>query len=102
MLVDRPHLISASDMLPDGVRFLLQPAGKQFRRFRRAAHTHLQPKAAQMYQEIQEEAAREVILDILNDQKGHMTHVQRYVDVRSLGLLVPAGLTAYMRFPARF
>ena len=102
MLVDRLHLISASDMLPDGVRFLLQPAGKQFRRFRHTVHTHLQPKAAQMYQEIQEEAAREVILDILSDPKGHMTHAQWYVDVRSLGLLVPVGLTAYMCFPTCF
>lgn len=76
-LVDRPRLIAAGEMLSGGLRLLLQPAGEQFRRLRRTAHTHLQPKAAQTYEEIQEESARDVIVDILNDPKGHVTHAQR-------------------------
>ncbi|KAF8448802.1 cytochrome P450 [Boletus edulis BED1] len=77
-LVDRPHLISASDIFSRGMRLLLEPAGDRFRRLRRAAHTHLQPKAAQKYEEIQAETAKDVILDVLNDPKRHMLHAQRY------------------------
>lgn len=44
----------------------------------RAAHTHLQAKAAESYGPIQMEAARDVILDILNDPKHHQAHANRY------------------------
>ncbi|KAG6381787.1 cytochrome P450 [Boletus reticuloceps] len=77
-LVDRPHLISAADIFSRGMRLLLEPTGDRFRRLRRAAHTHLQPKAAQTYEEIQAETAKDVILDVLNDPKRHMLHAQRY------------------------
>jgi cytochrome P450 len=77
-LVDRPHLIAAGDFLSKGLRLLLAPAGDQFRRLRKAAHTHLQPKAAATYQDMQTETAKGVIIDILNDPKHHMEHAQRY------------------------
>jgi len=44
----------------------------------RAAHTHLQAKAAESYGPIQMQAARDVILDILNDPKHHQAHANRY------------------------
>ncbi|KAF8555883.1 cytochrome P450 [Imleria badia] len=77
-LVDRPHMIAAADILSRGMRLLLAPAGERFRRLRRAAHSHLQPKAAETYEEIQAETAKDVILDILNDPKRYVQHAQRY------------------------
>ncbi|OJA12012.1 hypothetical protein AZE42_08156 [Rhizopogon vesiculosus] len=44
----------------------------------KAAHTHLQPKAAESYAPIQMNAARDVILDILDDPKGHQAAAKRY------------------------
>ncbi|KAI6137179.1 cytochrome P450 [Pisolithus sp. B1] len=43
-----------------------------------AAHTHLQAKAAETYGPIQMQAARDVILDILDDPKNHQAHANRY------------------------
>ena len=88
-LVDRPHLIAAADILSGGMRLLLEPAGERFRRLRRTAHTHLQPKAAETYEEIQAEAAKDVILDILNDPKHFAQHAQRCVPEFARGTLVP-------------
>ncbi|KAF9233850.1 cytochrome P450 [Melanogaster broomeanus] len=77
-LVDRPHLIAAGDLLSKGIRLILAPAGERFRRLRKAVHTHLHPKAAATYQVMQTEAAKNLILDILNDPKHHMQHAERY------------------------
>ena len=44
----------------------------------RAAHTHLQAKAAESYAPIQMQAASNVIIDILNDPKHHQAHANRY------------------------
>ncbi|KAG9314755.1 cytochrome P450 [Chiua virens] len=78
LLVGRPRTIAAGEMLSRGLRLVLAPAGEQFRRLRRAAHTHLQPKAAESYAPIQMNAARDVILDILDDPKHHQAHANRY------------------------
>ncbi|KIJ65444.1 hypothetical protein HYDPIDRAFT_88479 [Hydnomerulius pinastri MD-312] len=77
-LVDRPHLIAAGDLVSGGLRIILTPAGERFRLLRRAVHTQLQPKAAEAYQEIQTNSAKDVIIDILNDSKHHIEHAQRY------------------------
>ncbi|KAH7904580.1 cytochrome P450 [Hygrophoropsis aurantiaca] len=77
-LVDRPRSVAAGEILSDGKRILLEGAGDRFRRLRRAVHTHLQPKAAETYQQIQMENARNTIFDILNDPKHHQAHAQRY------------------------
>jgi cytochrome P450 len=77
-LVDRPRSIAAGEILSGGLRLVLAHAGETFRRLRRTAHTHLQPRAAATYQEIQTETAKEVIVDILNDPKRHIQHAQRY------------------------
>jgi aspartokinase-like uncharacterized kinase len=43
----------------------------------RAAHTHLQAKAAESYAPIQMDAARDVITDILDNPKGHQAAANR-------------------------
>ncbi|KAG1738484.1 cytochrome P450 [Suillus lakei] len=77
-LVDRPRSIAAGEMLSNGMRIVLTRSGDQFRRLRKAVHTHLQPKAAGAFQDMQREHAMDFILDMLNDPKNHQKHAQRY------------------------
>ncbi|KAF8549342.1 cytochrome P450 [Imleria badia] len=77
-IADRPHSIAAGEILSKGLRFSLLRSGERLRRYRKAAHTHLQPEAARAYQEMQLEHARNVIIDILNDPKNHRAHVRRF------------------------
>jgi cytochrome P450 len=65
-----------------GIRIVMA-SGDQFRRLRKAVHTHLQSKAAQTYQDMQSESARGFILDILDDPKNHQEHAMRYALVTS-------------------
>ena len=76
-LVDRPRSVAAGELVSKGMRFLLLRSGERLRRFRKAAHTSLQPKAAQAYEDAQLESARDVVNDILNDAKHHQAHVKR-------------------------
>ncbi|KAG1723276.1 cytochrome P450 [Suillus lakei] len=78
LLADRPRAVAAGEIMSRGLRMILAPAGEQFRRLRRAAHTHLQAKAAESYAPIQMNAARDVILDILDNPKGHQAAANRY------------------------
>ncbi|KIJ11532.1 hypothetical protein PAXINDRAFT_84362 [Paxillus involutus ATCC 200175] len=78
VLVDRPRSIAYGEIVSGGMRMLMIGSGERFRRLRKAIHTYLQPKAAETYQEIQRDAARDVILDILNDPKRYIKHAQRY------------------------
>ena len=92
MLVDRPHMIAAGDIFSGGMRLVFEPAGDRLRRFRRAVHVHLQPKVAETYEEVQAEAAKDVVLDMLNDPKRHEEHAERYVsEFTREGALVPLG-----------
>ena len=78
-LADRPRSVAAGELVSKGMRFLLMRSGERLRRFRKAAHTGLQPKAAQAYEDVQLESARDVVNDILNDPKHHQVHVKRRV-----------------------
>ncbi|KAG2053936.1 cytochrome P450 [Suillus hirtellus] len=78
LLADRPRAVAAGEILSAGLRMILAPAGEQFRRLRKAAHTHLQAKAAESYAPIQMDAARDVIFDILDNPKEHQAAVNRY------------------------
>ncbi|KAG1740361.1 cytochrome P450 [Suillus lakei] len=79
LLADRPRAVAAGEILSRGLRMILAPAGEQFRRLRKlAAHTHLQAKAAETYAPIQVDAARNVILDILDNPNGHQAAANRY------------------------
>ncbi|KAG1754081.1 cytochrome P450 [Suillus paluster] len=84
LLADRPRAVAAGEILSRGLHLILAPAGEQFHRLRRAAHTHLQAKAAESYVPIQMNAARNVILDILNNPKGHQAAANRYVALNVL------------------
>ncbi|KAG2099795.1 cytochrome P450 [Suillus cothurnatus] len=77
-LVDRPPSITAGEMLPDGMCIVLARSRERFRRLRKAVHTHLQPKAAEAYNDMQHDNARKFVLDILNDSKNHQKHTARY------------------------
>lgn len=94
-LVDRPKMI-ALDILSGGMRLLPESAGDGFRRRRRAAHTHLQPKAAKKYEDIQTETAKGTILDVLNDPKQHIEHAQQYVSKLTHG-----GSSVLLELPIR-
>ncbi|EGN94234.1 hypothetical protein SERLA73DRAFT_171698 [Serpula lacrymans var. lacrymans S7.3] len=77
-LVGRPRLVAAGEIVSKDMRLLLSQSGDQFRRLRRAAHTHLQAKAAETYEPLQMFNAKNVILDILDDPKEHIMHARRY------------------------
>jgi cytochrome P450 len=77
-LADRPPSIAAAELLSQGMRLLIVRSGDLLRRLRKAVHTHLQPKAAGAYENVQFEYARNVIVDILNDPKNHVRHAKRY------------------------
>ncbi|KAG9310417.1 cytochrome P450 [Chiua virens] len=77
-LADRPRSVAAGEILSRGMRFVLMRSGERLRRYRKAAHIHLQPKAVRAYQELQMEHAKDVVKDILRDPKNHLVHVQRY------------------------
>ncbi|KAG1728293.1 cytochrome P450 [Suillus paluster] len=88
LLADRPRAVAAGEILSRGLHLILAPAGEQFHRLRRAAHTHLQAKAAESYVPIQMNAARNVILDILNNPKGHQAAANRYTASVILRIIV--------------
>ncbi|KAG1801856.1 uncharacterized protein BJ212DRAFT_1268206, partial [Suillus subaureus] len=66
-LVDRPRSIAAAEMLSNGMCITMARFGERFRRLRKAVHSHLRPKAAEAYQDMQRENAMNFILDV-NDQ----------------------------------
>ncbi|KAG1765652.1 cytochrome P450 [Suillus occidentalis] len=77
-LVDRPRSIAAGEMLSNGMGLTMARSGERFRRLRKAIHPHLQPKAAEAYQDMQRENAMNLILDVLNDPTNHQKHAERY------------------------
>ncbi|KAF9238564.1 cytochrome P450 [Melanogaster broomeanus] len=76
-LVDRPRSVAMGEMMSNNMRIVRVGSGERFRRLRKAVHTHLQPKAAEAYQGLQHEHARDLILDILRDPKHHIEHASR-------------------------
>ncbi|EGN99632.1 hypothetical protein SERLA73DRAFT_179742 [Serpula lacrymans var. lacrymans S7.3] len=76
--VDRPRSVAAGDMLSGGLRMLFSPSGDRFRRMRRAVHTHLQPKAAETYEPIQMDNAKNTIFDLLDSPDKYTLHARRY------------------------
>lgn len=78
-LVDRPGSIAVGEMLSKGMRILMARSGDRFRRLRKAVHTHLQPKVAETYQDMQRENAMIFVWDMLNDPKNPQKHAQRSV-----------------------
>ncbi|KAG8220648.1 cytochrome P450 [Butyriboletus roseoflavus] len=75
---DRPHSVAGSDILGRGMRFMLLSAGDRLRRFRKAAHSHFQPKATLPYDVDQTAFARNIVIDLLDDPESHQLHVKRF------------------------
>ncbi|KAF9223307.1 cytochrome P450 [Gyrodon lividus] len=86
-LSDRPRSIAFGEIMSNDMRLLVMGSGERFRRLRKAVHTHLQPRAAEAYQDMQMDTARVVILDILNDPKHHVEHARRYAAAVILRLI---------------
>jgi hypothetical protein len=76
-LVDRPRAIAADEMFSQNTRLVLIRVGSRFRRFRKAAHVQLQPKAVEAYRDIQSEDAKQLVCDILKAPEKHQEHVKR-------------------------
>jgi hypothetical protein len=76
-LVDRPRAIAADEMFSQNTRLVLIRVGSRFRRFRKAAHVQLQPKAVEAYRDIQSEDAKQLVCDILKALEKHQEHVKR-------------------------
>ncbi|KAG2128435.1 hypothetical protein BD769DRAFT_1457335 [Suillus cothurnatus] len=70
-LVDRPPSIAAGEMFSNEMHIVLARSGEP-------VHTHLQPKAAEAYKDMQYDNARKFVLNILNDPKNHQKHAARY------------------------
>ncbi|KAF9233177.1 cytochrome P450 [Melanogaster broomeanus] len=77
-LVDRPRSVAFGEIISNNMHIGVMRSGERFRLLRKAVHTHLQPRAAEAYEGLQCEHARDVILDILRDPKHHVEHVKRF------------------------
>ncbi|KAG6373252.1 cytochrome P450 [Boletus reticuloceps] len=95
--VDRPHSVAGSEILGRGMRFMLLSTCDRLRRFRKAAHTHFQPKATLAYDADQTSFARNIVIDLLDDPESHQSHVKRFsgsVTLRVIyGKTTPVSLT---------
>ncbi|EIN10755.1 cytochrome P450 [Punctularia strigosozonata HHB-11173 SS5] len=83
--LDRPLNIPA-ETASGGLRILNMSWSDQARKLRRAMHEHLRHKVALSYGDMQEEHARNVILDILKNPEDHQTHVRRFSAATTLRL----------------
>ncbi|KAN0101244.1 Cytochrome P450 [Tylopilus felleus] len=94
---DRPHSVAGSEILGRGMRFMLLSTCDRLRRFRKAAHSHFQPKATLAYDVDQTAFARNIVIDLLDDPESHQLHVKRFsgsVTLRVIyGKTTPASLT---------
>ncbi|KIK44576.1 hypothetical protein CY34DRAFT_10983 [Suillus luteus UH-Slu-Lm8-n1] len=77
LVAGRPRL-AAGEILERGLSIVLSHAGDRFRRFRRALHSHLQPKSAEAYQPLQMSQAKTMILNILHDPDRFQDHAGTY------------------------
>ncbi|MBW0475941.1 hypothetical protein O181_015656 [Austropuccinia psidii MF-1] len=75
---DRPRWEMAGNIMSGGLRTLCLSYGEQWKRYRRALHSHLDTKSAVSYQPIQERASRQLILDILESPDQFTQALTRY------------------------
>lgn len=77
----RPPMPVAQDALSKGMRFLLMPYGAEWRKLRAITHKLLTPKVSGTFRPSQEFEAKQLMYDILTDNKGDRAfymHVRRY------------------------
>ncbi|KAG2050656.1 cytochrome P450 [Suillus hirtellus] len=75
---DRPRNVAGGEIFNGGMNIVFSPLGDRFRRMRRALHSHLQPKAAEVYQSLQMSHASNTVLGILDDPHNFQNHVITY------------------------
>lgn len=85
-LADRPRSIAAGETLSGGMRVMFTPSGVRHKKMRKALHAYLSPTAVQSHQPILMRAAREHILDILENPHIHQMHARRYATSVVMGL----------------
>ncbi|TFK68367.1 cytochrome P450 [Pluteus cervinus] len=76
-LVDRPRSIAAGETLSGGMRVVLMN-GEKVKKFRKALHSHLQPKVAATYEPLQLLSSQNYVLDILKRPEAHQDHAKKY------------------------
>ncbi|KAJ8584907.1 cytochrome P450 [Rhizopogon salebrosus TDB-379] len=74
-VANRPRMIAGGEMLTGGLFILFAPIGERLRRMRKALHTHLHPKAAEIYQPLQMANAKNTVLSLLSSPyfQDHVT-----------------------------
>ncbi|KAJ8587529.1 cytochrome P450 [Rhizopogon salebrosus TDB-379] len=74
-VADRPRMIAGGEILFGGLSILFSPIGDRLRRMRKAVHTHLHPKAAEIYQPLQMANAKNTVLSLLSSPyfQDHVT-----------------------------
>ncbi|KAF5343052.1 hypothetical protein D9758_011136 [Tetrapyrgos nigripes] len=75
---DRPRWILAHDILSKGMHIGVMPYGEKHRRFRKATHAGLGPKALSSYHPIEEREARIYLKEVSNNPKDFRNSVKRY------------------------
>ncbi|KAG1727217.1 cytochrome P450 [Suillus lakei] len=78
LTADRPRMIAVGEIFNGGMDIIFSPFGDRFRRMRRALHSHLQPKAAEVYQPLQMSHVKNIILGVLDNPHNIQHHVITY------------------------
>lgn len=77
-LNDRPRSIAAGKVLSGDKRILLVGQGMRFQKLRKALQSQLNIKIIESYEPVQERAAKNVVLDILENPEQHQSAAKRY------------------------
>ncbi|EED82914.1 predicted protein [Postia placenta Mad-698-R] len=87
----RPHLVMAGDLAGQDRLLILQPHGDEFRQQRRFISQDLSVAAVRRYYDIQEAAARRLVLGVINDPGSLESQIK--VNIASIIMLVTYGYT---------
>ncbi|OSX62590.1 hypothetical protein POSPLADRAFT_1142232 [Postia placenta MAD-698-R-SB12] len=87
----RPHLVMAGDLAGQDRLLILQPYGDEFRQQRRFISQDLSVAAVRRYYDIQEAAARRLVLGVINDPGSLESQIK--VNIASIIMLVTYGYT---------
>lgn len=76
---DRPSMISTGDMLSGGQSIAFIHAGTRLHQMRRTLHSHLGPRAVELYEPMQLSFAKHAIIDILDDPSNFQNHTLTFI-----------------------
>ncbi|THH11537.1 hypothetical protein EW145_g596 [Phellinidium pouzarii] len=77
-LADRPRIISAGEIMSGGKRMLMVGSGERFKKMRKALNSQMHIKVVEDYAPVQTCAAKNMLLDILDQPDLHLIHTKRY------------------------